>query len=134
MVIEQNGDHGTLFMKTRGTTQGGIPFLTLFNGAVHNVVWNWFSITVDDDAVIHVGLVHVVGRSTLVFYVNNSLIGSWDPEWLQGVLNRIIGLFIRIGLMAHVAKSKMMMCQPGNIRSIIVEELVGQISTGKRAT
>ena len=43
-----------------------------------------------------------------VFYANEGMIGSWDPEWLQGAINILIGLFIRVGIMANVAKSKTM--------------------------
>ena len=52
-----------------------------------------------------------------IFYVDNVLIGLQDPEWLQWGINVPIGLFRQIGLMANIAKSKIMMCRPGTIRS-----------------
>ena len=62
-VTQHNGYHVTQFMATYGTTQGGLTSPELFNVVVENVVRNWPSVTVDDDAVIHDGLVHAVGRS-----------------------------------------------------------------------
>ena len=66
-----------------------------------------------------------------VFYTNNGIIGSQCPEWLQGELNLLIGLFCRIGHMENVANYKIMTCQPGAIWSEISEEVVGRRSTGK---
>ena len=48
-----------------------------------------------------------------------------DPEWLQGVLDVLIGLFRRIGLMANISKSQKVTCQPGAIRSVLSEDAVG---------
>ena len=64
------------------------------------------SMTVDDDTVIQDSLVHAVGRSMEVVYEDDGLIGSREPEWLQGSLNVLIGLFLRIGLMTNVANYK----------------------------
>ena len=57
-----------------------------------------------------------------VFYVNDSMIRSRDPEWLQGDTNVLIGLFIRFGLMANVANSNTMTCQLGCIFAGMKEE------------
>ena len=98
------------------------------------MVRNCLSMKVKDKAVIHDVLGHAVGWSMGVFYVYNFIVGLRDPEWLQGDLNVLIGLFLRIGLMANIAKSKTMMCQPGMIRSGILDEAVGQQSMGGVAT
>ena len=55
-------------------------------------------------------------------------------EWLRGDLDVFIGLFFRIGLMANVADSKIMMCYTGVIRSVILKEMFGRKSTGKGDT
>ena len=39
------------------------------------------------------------------FYADVGLIGSRDPEWLQGALNVLIRLLRRVGKMPNVAKS-----------------------------
>ena len=54
---------------------GGMTSLTLFNVVVDNVVHNWLSMKVEDDMVIHDGLVHAVVRSMGVFYADDGLIG-----------------------------------------------------------
>ena len=79
------------------------------------MVWNWISMTVEYDAVIHDGLVHVVGWSIGVLYSDDGPIGLWDPEWLQEAPNVLIDMFRCTGLMSNVAKSKIMTCHPGTI-------------------
>ena len=83
------------------------------------------SMTVEYNTVFHDRMVHAVGWILGVFYVNYGLLWSRYLEWIQGALNVIIFLFLRIGLMANVAESKMMTCQPGTIQSRILEEAVG---------
>ena len=99
-----------------------------------NVFRNWLSMTVEDDAVIHNGLGNAVWRSLGVFYANRGIIVLRYLECLQGDLNVLTGMFLRIELMANAAKSKTMACQMGKIRSGMSEEAVGQISTGKGDT
>ena len=65
-----------------------------------------------------------------VFNAYDGLLVSQEPEWLQGALNVLVRLFLRIGLPSNVAKLKAMMCQPGEIRSGISEETFGYRSTG----
>ena len=78
VVTRKNGDHGPQFRSTCGTTQGGLTYSTLFNVAVDNMVQNWMSVTVEEDAVIHNGLRRAVGKIMGVFYTDNGLIGSQD--------------------------------------------------------
>ena len=85
----------------------------------------FMSMTVGYDAFIHNGLGHVVGKSVVVFYEDDGIIGYQDLEWLHGASNVIIGLFRRIGLMDNVAKSKTMTCQMGEIWLGMSEEEVG---------
>ena len=68
------------------------------------------------------------------FCADDGLLGSWDPEWIQGAINVPIGIFWRIRLADNVAKSKKMKCQPVDIRSGILEEAFGRSSTGKGET
>ena len=112
---QKNGYHGPQSRDPRETTQWGLKFTTIFNLAVDSVVWHWLSMTLEDVTVIHDGLGHAVGQSLEVFYVDDGLIGSQDPEWLQGGLNVLIVPFLRIGLIDNVAKSKTMTCNLGAI-------------------
>ena len=76
---------------------------------------HWLSMKVKDGVSINEGLGHAVGRSMGFFYAGNGLIGSWEPEWQQGSLNVIIGLFHEIGLKANINKPKTFICHPGTI-------------------
>ena len=98
---------------------------TLFNIIVDNVVRNWLDLAVEDKVVFHEGLGLGVGHCLGSFYAGNSMVGSWDPEWTQGAINVLIDLSWRYGLVSNVAKSKAMVCQPGVIRSGMLEEAVG---------
>ena len=48
MVPIQNGFNGPSFTTTRGTTQGGLIYLTLFNVVVDNVIRTWLAMTVEN--------------------------------------------------------------------------------------
>ena len=50
-----------------------------------------------------------------LFYADEGMIGSRVPELIQREIDVIIGLLIRFGLMANVAKSKTMTFQSGAI-------------------
>ena len=73
----------------------------LFNVEVYSVVCHCLSLTVEDNSAMHDGLGMVVGSFMGVFYSDDSMIISRDPEWLQAAINVIIGLFRRIILMAN---------------------------------
>ena len=68
------------------------------------------SMIVEENAAIHHNIGHAVGCILGLFIADDGFIGLHDPEWLQEALSVLIGLFIQIGLMANVAKSKMMTC------------------------
>ena len=57
-----------------------------------------------------------------VFYVDDSMIRSMDLDWIQGSINVLIRLFIRVGMMANVSKSNTMTHQPGSISTGVSEE------------
>ena len=55
-----------------------------------------------------------IGKSLGLFYADVRVVGSRDPEEIQGALNVLIGLFRQYRLVVNVAKSKAMTCHPGN--------------------
>ncbi len=55
-------------------------------------------------------------------FVDNGLVGSRDPVWLQSALNVLVILFESIGLRTNPDKTKVMTCVPGNIRVAHTEE------------
>ena len=84
VFTSQNGFHGPQFRATRGTTQWGVGYTKLFNVAVHSMVRHWLSLTVEEESAIRDVLGMAVGRCMGVFYMDDDLIGSRDPEWFQG--------------------------------------------------
>jgi hypothetical protein len=55
-------------------------------------------------------------REIVVFFVDNGLVGSRDPIWLQSTLDVLVILFETIGLRTNPDKTKVMTCVPWNIR------------------
>ena len=84
----------------------------------------------EEESIIHCGLGIEVGIIMVVLYADDSLVGSRDLVGLQAALNVLIGIFCRVILMAHIAKSKTMKCQTGAICTGMSEEAVSRRSTG----
>ena len=92
---------------------------------------HWISLTVEYKSATNDGLGIAVGRSMGVVYVDDGRLGSRYPEWLYGDINVLIRIFRRVGLMANVAKYKIMTCQPGAICTGTLEEAFIWRSTGE---
>ena len=56
-----------------------------------------------------------LGRIMGVFYMDDCLIGSMEPEWIQRAINVPIGLFQRVKMMGNVLKSKTKTFHTGDI-------------------
>ena len=95
---------------------------TLFNVVVDNVIITWMAMTVEDQRVAQDGLGETVGWCVGVFYAENGMVGSREPDWLQHAINVLVGLFRRYGLEANVEKSFKMTCQTGALRAGMSEE------------
>ncbi len=54
-------------------------------------------------------------REVVAFFVDNGLVRSRDPVWLQSTLNILVTLFESIRLRTNLDKTKVMTCIPGNI-------------------
>ena len=72
--------------------------------------------TVEDQRVAHNGMVEASGLCLGVFYANDGMVGSRDVEWIQHLMNVLVGLLRQYGLVSNIAKSRMMMCQPDSLR------------------
>ena len=129
-MSRQNGYHGPAFPVIRVTTQGGLVSPTLFNVAVDNVIRTWFDMTVEDNRVAQNGLGEAVGRCLRVFYANDNMLGSIDPDWMQHLMNVLVDLFRRYGLTANVSNSLLMTCQPSALRSGVSKESKALKCTG----
>ena len=122
LVTRHNRYHGPNFKATWGTTQGGLISTTLSNMVVDNVVQTCLAMTVKYQVVAQEGLGLDVGRCLVVFYADNVMFVTWESDWLHNVLNVIISLFRRYGIVINIAKSRMIACQPGALRSLVSEE------------
>ena len=80
VVPRQNGFHGPAFSTTRGTMQGGLVSLTIFNVSVDNIIRTRLSMTVEYQRVDHDGLGETVGRCLGVFYSVDGIVSSCDAE------------------------------------------------------
>ena len=110
VVLVHNCFHGPTLPATRGTTKVGLVSPMLFNAVVDNVIRSWLAMKVDDHRVAHDGLGETVGRYLGVFYDEDGMVGSRDSDWLQNVMNVLVGLFRRYGMAANIAKSRTMKC------------------------
>ena len=126
----QNVFHEPTFPATRGTTQVGLVSLTFFNVVVDNVIKTWLIITVEDQRLDRDGLGETVGRCLEVFCANDDMVGSIDAFRLQHSMKILVGPFRRYGLTSNSAKSCMMTCQPGVLRSGVSEEAKALNCTG----
>ena len=93
VVPIQNGYHRLAFLSTQGTTQGSLLYPTLFNVVGDNVLRKCLDMTVEDQRVAHDGLREAVGRCLGIFYTNDGMVGSRDPNWLQHLMNVMVSIF-----------------------------------------
>ena len=117
-VARQADYHGTAFQPSRGVTQGGIISPTLFNILVDAVVRKWLADTLDDPEVAISGLQGASGGKVAVFYADDGMVGSTDPDWLRSAIQHLCDLFRAIGLKPNTSKTQVMTCHPGDFRSV----------------
>ena len=110
--------HKETFIPYHGATQGSVVSPTLFNVLVDAVVQKWWADVMDDMTTANSGLQgDDVGCMSLLFYTNNSAIGSKDHEWLQNTTQHLCNLFRDCtGLEPNIKKTETMSCHPGAIR------------------
>ena len=94
----------------------------LFNVVVDNVIRTWLAMTVEDQMVDHERLEETVGKCLGIFYADDGMVGSRDPDWMQHSMNVLVGLIQRYGLVSNINKSRAMMCQPVILRSGMSKE------------
>ena len=59
-----------------------------------------------------------VADKVTFFYVDDALVASTNPVWLQQAFGILIGLFEWLGLRTNVAKTVGIVCRPGTIYGI----------------
>ncbi len=121
LVCHAGGNYGEPFNAKRGVTQGGPLSSLMFNVCVDAIVREWLYQTLDEN-IARDGIGDRVAKILVAFYVDDGLIASQDPVWLQELFNILIGLFEQIGLFMNASKTKVMICIPGRIREAYTEE------------
>ncbi len=121
LVCRAGGNYGEPFNAERGVTQGGPLSSLMFNVCVDAVVREWLYQMLDED-IARDGIGDRVAEIPVAFYVNNGLIASRDPVWLQESFDILIGLFERISLFTNASQTKVMICILGRIHEAYTEE------------
>ncbi len=119
--MQGQGTYGEPFSAKTGVTQGGPLSSLMFNVCVDAVVREWLHQMLGEEAACN-GLKECVVKILVAFYVDDGLIASHDPVWLQESFDVLIGLFEQIGLFMNAPKTKAMVCIPGRIQEGYTEE------------
>ncbi len=114
MVCHAGGSFGKPFAAFWGVTQGGPLSSLMFNVCVDAVIRKWLCWTINKEATS--GVFSEGCKEIVAFFVNDGLVGSRDPIWLQSAIDILVTLFEGIGLRMNPDKTKVMMCVPGNIQ------------------
>ena len=111
MVARAGGYYGKGFKGGRGVTQGDPLSPTIFNVVVDAVVRHWLTI-----AVTETEKSRERGREgrhqAALFYADDGMLASSDPQWLQWVFTQLVGLFYRVELNTNSGKTVSMTCRP----------------------
>jgi hypothetical protein len=121
LVCCAGGNYREPFNAKRGVTQGGPLSSLMFNVCVDAVVREWLCQMLDKDAAQD-GISNQVAEMLVVFYLDDGLVASCDPVWLQESFKILIGLFEWIGLFTNAFKTKTMVCTLGRVRKAYTEE------------
>ena len=84
------------FHTTRVTTQGVLVSLTILNMVVENVIRTWLVMTVEDQMLAHGVLGETIRRYPGVFYFNDDMMGSREPDWMQHLINVLLGFSLEV--------------------------------------
>ena len=111
MVARAGGYYGASFMGAQGVKQVEPLYPTIFNVLVDVVVLHWVSVMVEvaeewgDPG-------QECRHQNSLFYTDDGMVASSDPQFLQGYFITLVGLFNRVGLRTNVGKTVGMVCCP----------------------
>ena len=109
MVTRAGSYYGKGFKGGRGVTQGDPLSPTIFNVVVDAVVRHWLT-----TAVTEAEKRRDRGREgrhqAALFYADDGMLASSDPQWLQWAFTQLVGLFDRVGLNTNCGKTVSMTC------------------------
>ena len=111
MVARAGGYYGKGFKGGRVVTQGDPLSPTIFNVVVDAVVRHWVTI-----AMAEAEKRRERGREgrhqAALFYADDGMLASSDPQWPQWAFTQLVGLFDRVGLNTNSGKTVSMTCRP----------------------
>ena len=114
-------------------TQGNPLSPTIFNLVVDAVVRHWVTLTVTEAETK--GERGREGRhQTALFYADDGMIASSDPQCLQWVFTQLVGLFDRVGVNMNTRKTVRMTCSTCTAAGNWSEEAYGRLMTGEGLT
>ncbi len=105
LVCCAGGCYGSPFAAQRGVTQGAPLSLLMFNVCVDAVVREWLHQAVRGNAA-RKGIRDGIVKWLVAFYIDNRLVASRDPVWLQSSFDILVSLFECIRLYTNAAKTK----------------------------
>ena len=73
-------------------------------------------------------------HQTALFYTDDSMLVSSDPQWLQWTFTQLVGLFDRVGLNTNTGKTVNITCRTCNATGNRSEEAYGRLMTGEGPT
>ncbi len=121
MVCCAGGCYGSPFAIQWGITQGSPLSLLKFNVSVDAVVREWLHQAIGDN-VVRKGIGDDIAKWLVAFYIDNGLVASRDPVWLQLSFDILVNLIECIGHYTNATKRKVMTCVPGRVREGYTEE------------
>ena len=62
------------------------------------------------------------------------MVASYDPRWIQGAFNTLVGLFGRVGMRTNVRKTVGMVCRPCQAAGNLSEAVYGRRIMGEVPT
>ena len=114
-------------------TQGYPLSPKIFNVVMEVVVRHWVTGVIVDAE--ERGKLGKEGRyQASLFYADNGMVDSSDPQWLQGAFNTLVGLFDRVGLRKKAGKTVGKVCHPFQAAGNILEAAYGRRVAGEGPT
>ena len=133
MVARVGGYCGEAFKGAWGVTQGDPLSPTLFNLVVDAVVSHW--VTPEMAKAGKRGERGNEGRHQAdLFYADDEMVTSSDPQWIQWAFDTLVSIFERVGMQTNVGKTVSMVCRPCQAAGTQLEAACGRRMTGEGPT
>ena len=129
MVEKAGGYYEAAFKEDRGVNQGDPIHPAIFNVVVDGVVRHWVSVIMES-AEERGGSRQKGRHKNALFYVDDGMVVSLDPRWIQGYFSTLVGMFDRVGLKTNTGKTVRIVCRPCQAAGTQLEAAYRRIMTG----